>query len=389
MTDKLFEQFSDCSEETISGVIKPFVYIKNGLVREPIEVRNEGIPFNPSWLNVDEAINNLPENLPSILPYPSFVKVYEYNQHELEGEQLSLEKLGKIAVKIVNFHFYSSSAAVTNKSDAVLFRNLNCRIQSAEDFASFWNGCLKGEGGWKPMKYVPFGKERKKLNGLDLVTPFPPNFPLPCHNEMAYNPKPAGKIAFFCLQNATQGGETILARNADLTNCVGKEIQEFVRSRGGIGYIRTYYDQDQVDSGTSPQGFLSWQEKCGTLREEEAIAFFKNLGFSDNDIQFDENRTMTVQNIHSGFIQNDDADSGNEELWFNILSTGMVKLADGSSLPSKLLNALKIDEWKPVYAIKLNPGDWLVLNNLTVQHGRLPYKENPDLPRTILTVYTN
>jgi len=370
-------------------VMEPFVYVKNGLLRHQIDARQDGIPFNPSWVNVDGAVDNVARDLPSILPLPFFVKVYKYNHHELEGEEISLEELGKVARQIVDSHFSSwSSTAATSKSDAVLFRNLNCRLRTAEDFAAFWYGCLKGEDGWSPMTYIPFGKERNKLNGLDLVTKFPPNLPVTCHNEMAYNPKPAGKIAFFCLQDAEEGGETLLARNADLTKCVRKEIQEFVRSHGGIAYIRTYHDSNQVSSEASLQTFLSWQEKCGTVKREEAIEFFKNIGFSDDDIQFDENGIMTVQNVHSGFIQNDDADSANEELWFNILSTGMAKLADGSSLPPELLNELKMDEWKPVHAIKLSPGDWLVLNNKAIQHGRLPYKEKPDLPRTILTVYT-
>lgn len=378
MTNKLFEK-------------NPFFYVENKQVREQVNIINEKVIFNPSWVNVDESIDNLSEELPSILPYPFFVKVYEYNQYQLESKALSLEELGKAAVQIVDFHFSSfSSTKSINKTDAVLFRNLNRRIRNAKEFASFWYGCLKGKDGWKPMKYVPFGKERIKLNGVDLVTRFPSDFALPCHNEMAYNPKPAGKIAFFCLQNAEEGGETILTRNVDLTRCIRQEIQEFVRSHGGIAYIRRYYDRDRaISSESSSQGFISWQEKCGTLRQEEAISFFKNLAFSDDEIQFDRNGTMTVKNIHSGFIQNDDLDSDNKEIWFNILSTGMAKLADGSSLPSKLLNNLKIDQWKPVYAIKLNPGDWLVLNNFTVQHGRLPYKDNSDLPRTILTVYTD
>lgn len=67
----------------------------------------------------------------------------------------------------------------------------------------------------------------------------------------------------------------------------------------------------------------------------------------------------------------------------------MCKLADGKSVPPAMLQRLKLDEWKAAHAMKMRPGDWLVLNNRAVQHGRLPFADGPEQKRTVVTVYTD
>ena len=53
-----------------------------------------------------------------------------------------------------------------------------------------------------------------------------------------------------------------------------------------------------------------------------------------------------------------------------------------------MIQRLKLDERKAAHALKLRPGDWLVLNNRAVQHGRLPFADGPAQKRTIGAVYT-
>jgi hypothetical protein len=197
---------------------------------------------------------------------------------------------------------------------------------------------------------------------------------------MAYNPLSPGRIAFFCLQDAVEGGETILIKNADLSLSISSEIQDLVRQHGGILYRRTYHDRSNNAEVSQPSHMISWQDKCGTEDRDEAVRFFTDIGIAAEDVYFDDEGALIAQNIHSGF--------NNDGNWFNILGLGEFKLADGTSVPPELLLKLNRDKWKHVRALKLLTGDWLVLNNLTVQHGRLPYKNSPDQQRTILTVYT-
>jgi len=94
---------------------------------------------------------------------------------------------------------------------------------------------------------------------------------------------------------------------------------------------------------------------------------------------------MTIRFAHPGFIRNRGRD-----LWFNILGTGVPKMMDGNDFPWQTIAQTQLDEWRDVCAFKLERGDWLVLDNMRVLHGRLLYIENPsgEAPRTLLTVYT-
>ena len=76
--------------------------------------------------------------------------------------------------------------------------------------------------------------------------------------------------------------------------------------------------------------------------------------------------------------------------WWNIVHTGSVAGADGKPFPKKLVSEVQRLGWEATYGFKLRAGDWLVLDNLAVQHGRLPFvPENGPGKRTLLTVYSN
>jgi hypothetical protein len=208
-----------------------FRYVESGL-----DGSGGGIPFELAWVGTinNDAIVDDDGELPSHLLVPDFVEVFEFQKTESgnsidgacennEDGPRRLEELGMAAREIVDSCFSPSGDCST---EAVLFRNLHHVIDTPDDFECFWNGCLHGTDGWTPTSYMPFGKHRTKLGGVDLVTPFPPETALHCHNEMVYKPMPAGRIAFFCLSDAPEGGETILARNCDLPKVVSAELQQ-------------------------------------------------------------------------------------------------------------------------------------------------------------------
>lgn len=369
-----------------------------------VEVANgkSAVPFDPSWVRgifgdaeTEEASHHDDDTvveLPPQLTFPEFVEIYEFDDTSLplyddtctstSRTETLLKRIGKAAREVVD----------ASKSDAVLFRNLTNRIRNAQDFAIFFQGCLDGPDGWRSMEYVPFGPARKTLEGVDLVTPFPPDLALGCHNELSYNPRPANLIAFYCLEKAEQGGETILTRNSDLTAAVSEETQQFVRDHGGVLYAREYPDESylqQYKEGRVERTLPSWQEKTGSTRREDARKFFTDLGFSEDEVSFDDHGTLHVKNIHSGFI--DAPKRANEDMkryWFNILYTGVFKLADGTAMPPSMLRRLEREEWVPARVLQLEPGDWIVIRNRVVQHGRLPFVDSGARKRKILTVYT-
>ena len=80
---------------------------------------------------------------------------------------------------------------------------------------------------------------------------------------------------------------------------------------------------------------------------------------------------MKVTNHHPGYLV--DPETG-EKVWWNIAHTGSLKTADGTPFPKKIVSEIQRRGWEDTYAFKLRPGDWVVLDNLRVQHGRLPYE---------------
>jgi len=203
-----------------------------------------------------------------------------------------------------------------------------------------------------------------------------------------------GRIALFCIQDAPLGGESTIARNRDLNKGLPKEVWQFLEEHGGIEYSREFYDANnpppmQLDGQQAgPRG--SWQTKCelpDTAGREEAEEFFARMGFNvDTQITWDEAGTLRVSNYHPGYVR--DPETG-ENVWWNIVHTGSLKMTDGEMFPKKMISEIQRSAWEHTYAFKLRPGDWLMLDNMRVQHGRLPYQDSPDHKRCLLTVYSH
>ena len=172
-----------------------------------------------------------------------------------------------------------------------------------------------------------------------------------------------------------------------------------------------YFDARNPPAKPSP-GSGPWQGKCGlpnTAERGEAEAFFYSMGFAPEQLRWDEGGGLRVEvgvgesasltisyhgswtksashveNHHPGFLT--DPETG-EDVWWNIVHTGNLRAGDGTPFPPELVAEVQERGWEATYALKLRPGDWLVLDNLRLQHGRLPYVEDERQKRVLLTVY--
>jgi len=244
------------------------------------------------------------------------------------------------------------------KTGAVLLRGLPMR--SAEEFSHFWKGHLSAQPALEEGRYNSLGPSggRDKMSGIDLATNVPPQFLLLCHNEMCYNPKTIARIALYCVQDAQEGGETILARNRDLTTNLPANARAFLEEHGGIMYEREFYDARNPPKATLSGGGAkgSWQDKCSLPKDagqEDAEAFFKKMGFTSEQMLWDEEGGLKLSNYHPGFVK--DPHSG-EEVWWNIIHTGSLKAGDGTPFPKKMVQEIQKNGWDHTYAFKLKPG---------------------------------
>lgn len=334
------------------------------------DVLGSGVAFNQSWLLREHTAKGLLE-LPAILPPPSFIKIYKYEDEYTTANSssiLDMARLGSIAAGIIENDL--------NTTGAILFRGVPA--ESAREFRAFFHATQ-----WPEVHYVPFGPDREKMEGIDLATNIPPHYALGLHNEMAYSPNPASKIAFFCIQPAIVGGETILALNKQVTNTMSKTLLEYVRELGGVLYTRRHYDgTGDLGPDFSQMRLSSWQEKSRRATKDAAMQYFVDLGFDRSEMEFDDQGTLTIRFHHPGFLKN-----GNDDVWFNVIPSNIPTTPSGMPFPSDFMDQLELHYWHSASSFKLQKNDWLVLDNKRVMHGRLPYsKEGPE--RLLLTVYS-
>ncbi len=81
----------------------------------------------------------------------------------------------------------------------------------------------------------------------------------------------------------------------------------------------------------------SWQDKCSLPKDatqEQAIEFFKGMGFKTDQMKWDEDGGLKLSNYHPGFVK--DPQTG-QDVWWNIIHTGSLKAGDGTPFPKKMV----------------------------------------------------
>lgn len=312
------------------------------------------VPFNKTWAGVTKLSH--PESLSST---PGFVKVFKY----VGDGNVDIVKLGSEARILVD------TVLTDDAFDAVLFKGLP--IATSAQFHTFWND---GGDEWEAMEHAPLStNKRTQQDGIDLTTVTTATLALPVHNEMCYNPiEVSNKITFFCVTPSAMGGESILARNKDVDANIHVQIKNLIKSSGGIFHQRKWKHASR--QGTD---MVSWQDRAGTKNPEAAIAKFRDLGF--DRVYFDTDETLHVENTVSGF---------HEDTWWNIAQLGLYPLANRDVFERDEVEHMRMALWKATYAIPLEAGDWMVVDNMRAMHGRLPYWDSEEQKRIMLATYT-
>jgi Taurine catabolism dioxygenase TauD, TfdA family len=227
------------------------------------------------------------------------------------------------------------------------------------------------------MPYEPFAGKRQQIDGVDAATNIPGEWILSSHNEMSCNPRSPDVFALMCLQDAQEGGESLLARNADLTQRLPERVREFVTTHGGVRYTRRYADANAATPQHAPLG--TWQDRCSLGRDagrDEAEAFWLGLGFDEGDLTWEDDGALTVSNVTSGLlprswrVQRSRCGSTWRQQWRRLGA----RLARKVRLSRQACCRSCSAEDECYFAFKLRPGDMMVLDNKRVQHGRLPYR---------------
>jgi alpha-ketoglutarate-dependent taurine dioxygenase len=257
---------------------------------------------------------------------------------------------------------------------AVLFRGFTVGSTTAfEQFATTISSRL--------VDYTEGSTPRTKLEGkVYTSTEFPADQSIPLHNEMSYTRQWPMKIWFFCVKAAVQGGETPIADSRRVLALLDPAlVARFAEKK--VLYVRNF--------GTGID--LSWQAAFQTSDRDEVEQYCRQAGIETTWLEGDRLRTRQVCQAIATHPRTGEA------VWFNqahlfhisslipavresLLATFRPEdlprnayYGDGSPIEDSTLEAIRAAYAQATVAFPWREGDVLMLDNMSVAHGRAPF----------------
>lgn len=231
-------------------------------------------------------------------------------------------------------------------------------------------------------------------------TEVPANLPLPIHTEMSYTSVFPRALAFCCVIPPQQGGETPLA---DMKNVLARLPADMVNEFEEKGILYHQY----CPSGHNNVRFKTWQDMFVT---EEKSVVEQKCAAQGVSVQWLKNDVAKLTN--PGTVLRHHPLTG-ERIWFNqvhvfypsmsaefryigrplmaVLVRGYewllenfpkqmppypygITFGDGSPIPRHYVMAIRQAIWDETVKFTWQKGDLLLIDNLRLGHGRLPFK---------------
>ena len=257
---------------------------------------------------------------------------------------------------------------------AILFRGFN--TNSVEEFEQFLR-LLVGD----LLEYSYRSTPRTEVSSrIYTSTEYPAHQSIPLHNEMSYTRDWPMMLGFFCVEAASEGGETPIADSRRVFNLIAPAIRETFISKG-VMYVRNY--GEALD--------LSWQDVFQTTDRAEVEAYCRKTGiefeWKDNDIL----RTSQVCQAVANHPQT------REPVWFNQahlfhvsslerqVRDSLLSLAahepprnayygDGTPIEEGALEQIREIYAREAVVFQWQKHDILLLDNMLAAHGRRPFR---------------
>lgn len=275
-----------------------------------------------------------------------------------------------------------NKGVITNlllKNGAVLFRNF--QIKGQKEFLEI----KETLAGTTSFNYIDGNSPRTKVNkDIYTSTEYPKEYSISLHSELSYSNKWPSKILFYCETPPESGGETPVADCRLILKKLKPEIVDKFE-RFGVKYTRYLKGSKGVGK--------SWMDTFETTNKNTVEKYCL-----ENSIEFRwENDFLFLSQIGYGVAIHPIT---NEKVWFN-----QANQFHPSSLPKDVYDMLKMMKSKnpdkyPQYAyygngeeisendlkeitnihfenavlFKWKQGDVLLLDNMLMSHGRMPFE---------------
>ncbi|XP_039116511.1 clavaminate synthase-like protein At3g21360 [Dioscorea cayenensis subsp. rotundata] len=192
------------------------------------------------------------------------------------------------------------------------------------------------------------------------------------HHEMVLIKEFPTKVILFCEVPPPEGGETPFVTSWGVTERMLKEFPENVREMEEKGLRYSFTALSKNDTG-SMRG-RGWEDAFGTSDKVEAEKRAKALGM---DIEWLSNGGVKAM-LGPRQLTRVFPNRQNRKMWFNTIvgmygkETSSAEMADGSKIPSNVVERCgEIIEDESIQ-FKWEKGDVLFLDNLALLHGRRP-----------------
>lgn len=202
------------------------------------------------------------------------------------------------------------------------------------------------------------------------------------HNEMAYLASYPRRVVFFCETQARVGGEVPVNDIRQTIKLLPDQVTNEFRERG-IRYHRNLPRQ-------SSAGEMGWVDTFGT---DDKRTVERHLTASNYDFWWSAGDRLHYNYRRAALVAHPDT---GEELWFNQVTElhssywrshpdfpsdlpedeypATTTYGDGTPLDEEFVAFLRGALWRTTRAVRMAPGDVLVLDNQVVQHGRFAFE---------------
>lgn len=240
-----------------------------------------------------------------------------------------------------------------------------------------------------------FGEEsspRTALGGgVATSTEYLAAYPIQTHNEFSYSARWPRYVLFACLEVPDEGGETPLASSGAILARLSSATRRQFLERGLL-YERNY----RAHSG------VSWERAFGTTDRATVEHYCAEYGI---DFEWHTDGALTTRKRGRAIRRHPCTDS---EVWFNHLllfsASGLepaslravferqpadqrssnVYFGDGGAIPPDLFEEVRAATNAERRLWSWGAGDLLVVDNMLVAHGRMPYRGSRQVIVTML-----
>ena len=241
------------------------------------------------------------------------------------------------------------------------------------------------------MNYVNKSTPRSQIQDkVFSSTEYPQDFFIPLHNELSYANSWPQRIMFYCINEASEGGETPTADSRKVYNSLSSSVKKKFLEKG-IMYLRNYNDtlgliwQDafQTKSKSILEKYCrenniiyEWTNK-DTLKTKTICKASVTHSVTREEAWFNQAHLFSVHSLEEDVKEHLQELYKSEELPKNAF------YGDGSSIEAGIIEEIMHTYQKHMITFSWRKSDLLLLDNILFAHGRMPFQGNRKIAVTM------